>query len=437
MKCEECGLESGREEIFCLAQRSFRTKRRTLCRGCFERRDYKTYRNLFWFYCAFSAVAALGAILFPETSLGPILLNVAAIQAWVFIFTVLHELGHVFAARLAGLRVFGIEVGMGGVAFDFRLWGFRWLFRSIPFGGFAHAAHRDIRWFRLRDTLFILGGPAANLMILFAAQAALPLDATFDATSFSAFVPFRTLLVANAMLLVYSLWPHRAQTNRGKLPNDGLLLWQTWRRSKCEIEQMPYAFYLYEAQECRDMKQYEEAQRWVEEGLKRFPRNWMLEMMRAANLLELKQYREARRIYVLLLGRLAKYTELRTTLLNNIAYTDILIADPNLLWEADACSREAFSQTPWVIYVKGTRGSVLVELGDYDEGLQLLQDAFRNHPEKHGQALNACYIAIGECRRGNVNEGRNYFSVARRLDQQCVLLDREARETGKLGVLNV
>jgi hypothetical protein len=164
MKCAECGLESGREEIFCLAQRSFRTKKRTLCRGCFERRDYKAYRNLFWFYCAFSAVAALGAILFPETSLGPILLNIAAIQAWVFISTVLHELGHVFAARLAGLRVFGIEVGMGGIAFDFRLWGFRWQFRSIPFGGFAHAAHRDIRWFRLRDTLFTLGGPAANLM---------------------------------------------------------------------------------------------------------------------------------------------------------------------------------------------------------------------------------------------------------------------------------
>src|SRR6267378_2699228 len=99
MKCEVCGLESGREEIFSLAQRSFRTKKRTLCRGCFERRDYKTYRNLFWFYSAFSAVAAFGAILYPENSLGPVLLNITAIQAWVFISTVLHELGHVVAAR--------------------------------------------------------------------------------------------------------------------------------------------------------------------------------------------------------------------------------------------------------------------------------------------------------------------------------------------------
>ena len=159
--------------------------------------------------------------------------------------------------------------------------------------------------------------------------------------------------------------------------------------------------------------------------------------MRASNLLELKQYREARRIYVQLLGRLAGYPEVRTTLFNNIAYADLLIDDPGLLWEADACSREAYSRTPWVVYVKGTRGSVLVELGDYDEGLKLLQDAFGNHPEKHGQALNACYIAIGECRRGNVIEGHNYFSLARRLDPQCVLLDREVRETGKLGVLNV
>src|SRR5881396_3718193 len=110
MKCEVCGLESGREEIFCLARRSFRTKKRTLCRGCFERRDHNTNRHLFWFYCAFSGVAVVGAILFPETSFGPILLNVAAIQAWVFLSTVLHELGHLFAARVVGLRVFGFEV---------------------------------------------------------------------------------------------------------------------------------------------------------------------------------------------------------------------------------------------------------------------------------------------------------------------------------------
>jgi hypothetical protein len=120
MKCEECGLESNREDIFCLGRRSFGTKKRTLCRGCFEKG--------------------------------------AAIQAWVFTSTVLHELGHVFAARLAGLRVFGIEVGMGSLAFDFRLWGFRWQFRSIPFGGCAHAAHHDARRFRLKETLLILGG---------------------------------------------------------------------------------------------------------------------------------------------------------------------------------------------------------------------------------------------------------------------------------------
>src|SRR3989442_13650220 len=100
MKCAECGLESSREEIFCLARRSFRTKKRTLCRGCFERRDYRSYRNLLWFYCAFSAVDAVTAIFFTETTLGPILLNVAAFQAWVFIYTVLHVRVYVLAERL-------------------------------------------------------------------------------------------------------------------------------------------------------------------------------------------------------------------------------------------------------------------------------------------------------------------------------------------------
>ena len=49
----------------------------------------------------------------------------------------------------------------------------------------------------------------------------------------------------------------------------------------------------------------------------------------------------------------------------------------------------------------------------------------KNNPENYGQALNACYIGIAEARRGNPTESRNYFAIARRLDPDCILLDRE------------
>jgi hypothetical protein len=57
---------------------------------------------------------------------------------------------------------------------------------------------------------------------------------------------------------------------------------------------------------------------------------------------------------------------------------------------------------------------------------RLLNDALQNHPEKMGEALNACCIGIAEARRGNPLASRQYFDRARRLDPDCVLLGRES-----------
>lgn len=115
-----------------------------------------------------------------------------------------------------------------------------------------------------------------------------------------------------------------------------------------------------------------------------------------------------------------------------------MMGKPELLHKADTCSRLALEKMPWIVYNKGTRGSVLVELGKYEEGLRLLHDAMRNHTEKRGQALDACHIGIAEARRGNLAESRNYFAIARRLDPKCKLLDRELtlQKSSNAGRLN-
>lgn len=62
-------------------------------------------------------------------------------------------------------------------------------------------------------------------------------------------------------------------------------------------------------------------------------------------------------------------------LLNNVAYLNILLSDPSLLPEADQFSAEAFKHLPWVPPIMGRRGTVLVELGQLDEGSALLKKA--------------------------------------------------------------
>jgi len=192
---------------------------------------------------------------------------------------------------------------------------------------------------------------------------------------------------------------------------------------------MPAHWYFKESQESHGEGRYEEARKWIDDGLKLFPRNYYLEWAHPYNLMDLKNYSEARRAYVRLLGKYSKIEELRFTIFNNIAYGNLLSRDPQLLDEAEVCSRLAREKFPSNSYFNGTRGCVLVELGQYEDGLKLLYEALKSQTEKAGQALNACYIGIAEARLGKLTESHKFFAMARRLDPKCFLLERETEAT--------
>jgi hypothetical protein len=110
--------------------------------------------------------------------------------------------------------------------------------------------------------------------------------------------------------------------------------------------------------------------------------------------------------------------------LNNIAYTDALLGGPELLMEADRYSVEAMTNLSWMPSVKGTRGTVLLELGKLDEAVPLLRETMLMHDIPNNKAQNACLLAMAETRRGNLNAGRKYLDEARKFDSTCFLLER-------------
>ena len=80
--------------------------------------------------------------------------------------------------------------------------------------------------------------------------------------------------------------------------------------------------------------------------------------------------------------------------------------------------------SPWFIYFKGIRGLVLAQLGRYDEGIPLLKQALKDHPDKWGKAIHACCLAIAVQGQGDLAQSRRYFALARKFDPRCPLLDR-------------
>jgi regulator of sigma E protease len=79
----------------------------------------------------------------------------------------IHELGHLLAAKLAGIPVASFSVGLGP-----KLWTRRWgrveySLRLIPLGGFVTPAaeEHEFRTFPLRNRIaFFAGGPLANIV---------------------------------------------------------------------------------------------------------------------------------------------------------------------------------------------------------------------------------------------------------------------------------
>jgi hypothetical protein len=427
MQCESCGFCAERPDLFRQAAQSFRRKTRTLCLQCYASRDDGVEKVVFWGWFVLWVPALVLCIVLPNTTLGPSLLNLGLVQLYMFVSTVLHELGHALAGRLAKFRIFAIEIGKGRVFKEFLFLGFRWQFRTIPLGGFAHGATRTVQWFRLRETIFVLGGPLANGLLLVGAIALLPFDDRIDGI-LKGFAPAKWLLYTNAVMLVYSLFPHHADTSYGKLPNDGLLLWQTWRRSRAEIEHIPYWFYLREAAELRLRGNLSKARSLAAEGVSYYRDDLNLPNFIAHCFLDEGRFSEALGIYRRLLEKHGQQPDSRALLLNGIAFANLMIGDPALLAEADEASRQALEHAPLSMYYKGTRGCVLIELGQHEAGIQLLQEAMLAHTENYALALDACFIAIGAARSGNPELAHDNVAHAKKLDPKCWMLERAIRE---------
>lgn len=87
----------------------------------------------------------------------------------------IHELGHLAAARLVGIPVAGFSVGLGP-----KIWSWRWgwteySIRALPLGGYVLPAVSDPDEFRAialkKRLVYFLGGPLANLLAALIAYA--------------------------------------------------------------------------------------------------------------------------------------------------------------------------------------------------------------------------------------------------------------------------
>jgi hypothetical protein len=108
-----------------------------------------------------------------------------------------------------------------------------------------------------------------------------------------------------------------------------------------------------------------------------------------------------------------------------------MLGDADLMAEADAFSADAWTALPWMPTLCGTRGAVLVEQGELDEGIRLLRTALKKNESAYNRAVNACFLALGEARRGDDAAAQTYLETAGTLDPSCPVLPRIRAEASR------
>jgi hypothetical protein len=428
MKCDFCGKESDLEAAFIKEYRSFHRTDLMLCPACWIRRQHASVGRR---QIAILAGGLMGYVLLrldPSSVPGWFLTRFFMFNLFLFLAIIPHELGHAIAGHLVGWRVFSVAIGIGKQFFKFRLFGIIFALNWLPIGGATVLAPTRIEWFRTKHIITLISGPAVN-----AAMAATILWLWWGPVherGLSALPHLaRFYFFANLGLIALNLWP---QESKAFGTSDGKQLLKTFSKTGKDAERFLAARFVWEAAIRRDeYKDSEGALNWCNDGLVLFPRNFSLLNMSGSLCLDTRDYGRAREIFLQLLPDQTKPGRKRYSILNNIAYSDALIDDPSLLPEADAYSKEAYGSLPWVPAIAGTRGTVLVEMGRYEEGIKLLKESTEKHETARGKALNTSHLAIAYARMGDHDQADRYIKTARQLDPRCFLLERAEAELRK------
>jgi len=426
--CNACGVSSQFHNAFHNEPNSIRK----FCPPCWEKRNAADN----WIYLGtYVFLGVLGTVLACYKShWGFLLLMFFLFHVFGILATVPHELGHALAARVFGMEVFQVAVGIGKKLFDCRMFGVLVEFRTIPYGGMTFALSADRERFRLRQSIYALAGPVANLLVALIVLAVVGWDRIADFRPHEKVSPWTLLFASNVLVFITNLWPDvSVSSTGGAMLSDGAHLLRAFRMKQEDREDLRTAFYTAHAEAARQRCDMKRARDWIERGLREYPEDRELLLQHGASLIEGQRFSEARTLFQKLLQDSdADDLGVRALLMNDIACVDVLIGGKELLNEADEYSDYALKILPWTAGIKGTRGMVLVERGDLLNAIPLLEGSLREAEEPWGRAQSACFLAIAEARRGNHEKASSYLQLARELHPECFLMARAECSVGQL-----
>lgn len=365
------------------------------------------------------------------SQLGNVLINLGAFLLLFKVAVIIHEAGHLIAAKAVGGTPRRVVLGKGHELFRTKLFNIRVVINSSFLGGQAYASFEKPGFLKLRYGVFIAGGVLLNVILALAVTPVFEMSFSDHSGEVVTSIPY-AIFLSNAAMLV-NLIPYYTSIAGMKVPTDGLALLKLPFTKLGEVERGIDINLLWDGQEFLEQKDYESAWNVLQEYLARYPDTKALSMHLSLILLKTGRIQESLDECLKLLNHLEDQQVKRFTghIYNQIAWTYLVLNDIN---QADHYSALAIKAIPNESFVQGTRGTVLIEKGTLDEGMNLLLD---NMDFKYVNSITkaaAIYLMLAYHIRGDVTERNKYLQFIQTNDSSLekderILYKRNLRKT--------
>jgi len=326
---------------------------------------------------------------------------VFAIFAVMALGLTVHEAGHLAFAALGSISVQLVSIGIGPPLLRARFGKTEFELRAFPFAGFvAPTGYDDLRkpW----HIAFVLGGACGNAALIV-------VIALLDRSGVAAALPqmvrdgFGPIVYFQIYLIVVNLIPRQVSINGTLVGTDGWQLIELLRGR-------------HSADAYRDV--IARLARYSADRPAQTTEAWPI-VLRHATRTEPWTNAFARRDVMPILQRAlatgALSPEEEMMVLDALITTGLVSGDPEFRVHLDAWSARAAALGPAIATLKGSRGAVLVELGQAQAGKALLESLAATAPSGSIDAtMVQIFLARAEGALGNVAAAQRHLADARR-----------------------
>lgn len=279
--------------------------------------------------------------------------------------TIIHEAGHLIAARLVSAVPRRMTLGTSDEVHRFVLRNFKVVINARPFGGHAIATwpEKTNKHFRVRRAFHVVGGVLANTLVAIVLYTTVELGNPREELRLG-----MMFMIANA-LAILNLIPRYTSAWGMKIGTDGMQLWKLMTQR--DVSHLVIVDKLYAAVELMEEKKFREASILLRELVKLSPENILMRFNLSTALFKAGHFDEALSILNELTtqANTKKFNFILPLIYNQFAWHYLVMGEGELAMKHAA---EAYKLDSRSHVVKSTYASALIETGKANEGIQLL-----------------------------------------------------------------